>query len=696
MRWVVVGLCSVLAAISGSSCAPEGNGSPTLAPFAPRRAVVDVPVTVPLSAVDPEGDALSFEVTVDGGSASPDRVEILASADGARLQWTPLLSDVGEHVWRVVVTDGLGRSEQPLRISVTAEDGGFGAPVFVQPLGTGATLDLREATCLDVPLRAEDTDSPRVTLGEATGLEGGTTVQEGDRDARWSFCPTKDQVAGPSRVSATFSADDGDNPPTLKPYLILLRRDDGADCPGAAPEIIHVPEDATGSGALTVVAEVRDDQGIKFEPLFYYSTTDPGPDPDLGAMTQVTMVQLAGDDRDGTWGADVPNPVAGAAPGSTADLFYVFLAEDDDDTEGTCDHTTESPVYRMTVDNPEGAGKDLCEPCTSESECGDGPEDLCLALGGSLRCFTGCMADTDCPTDYYCSFGALSGVDGTTGRQCIPDTFTCLPPPPVCMDDAWEDNDTLATAAALGPGQHSGLVSCPQAGGGTGDDEDWYLLTLTASSQLQVTLQGGAASDLDLALYDANGNALDTSSSLSSNESVSTCGPAGSYYARVHAFGAADNPYQLDVVTTADDCGVTPTCTDDTNEDDDDPTSARAVPLPGPYQSTTQAICSLDDDWYEVFLFAGETIYADLTFSQNLPSEDLDLYIYDDQGNNLTGCSETTPAGCDPNNGQSVTSDESAAWSILQTGTFFIVVRGWNGAENLYDICLGLTPTACP
>jgi len=29
-------------------------------------------------------------------------------------------------------------------------------------------------------------------------------------------------------------------------------------------------------------------------------------------------------------------------------------------------------------------------------------------------------------------------------------------------------------------------------------------------------------------------------------------------------------------------------------------------------------------------------------------------------------------------------------------GTFFVVVHGWNGAENLYDICLGLASGACP
>jgi len=687
---------SLLLAVLGTTSACGGdNRAPFLAPIEDRRAVVDVELTVPLRAQDPDADPLRFTLSSPTLQNLPARTRVDGLPDGGTLHWTPLLSDVGEHEITVTVSDGAIDFAQTFSVSVASEDVGFGAPVFVQPLGTGATLDLRKTDCIVVPLAVEDADSPGVTLAQEEPIENAELVQEAERTGSWTFCPSKEQLAAQNRLSATFSADDFENEKTLKPYLIVLRGDDGESCPGEAPVITHTPENVTGAAALTVVAEVSDELGIKFEPLFYYSETDPGPEPDLGQMTQLTMVRLEGDDQAGTWGAEVPNPVAGAPAGSSATLYYVIVAQDDDDPEGACDHTTESPVYEMTVDNPEGTGggKTLCETCATDAECGDGSDDLCVAFDGARRCFAGCENDSECPQDHYCSITQLSGT-AASGRQCIPESFTCETAPPSCTDDSYEDNDTRPTASPLALGTYTGLKSCPAT---VGDDEDWYEVTLTASSQLDVIVAGGTASDLDVGIYDANGALLDVGNSLSSTEVAIACVPAGTYYVRVYAFGAADNSYDLDVSATADSCGMGgPTCTDDGNEDDDGITTARQVSLPGPYTSTTQAICSMDDDWYEVFLFNGETIYAELTFGQSNASEDLDVYIYDSQGNNLTGCTEQTPSGCNPNNGQSVTSDESAAWNILQAGTFFIVVHGWNGAENLYDICLGLSPTACP
>jgi len=686
-------LASLLLVVLGATSACGGdNGAPFLAPIEDRRAVVDVELTVPLRAQDPDGDALTFSLSSPTLQNLPARTRVDSRIDGGLLHWTPLLSDVGDHEVDVTVSDGALEATQHLSISISSAEAGFGAPAFVQPLGTGATLDLRKTDCITVPLAVEDADSPGVTLGLEEEIENGELVQEAERSGRWEFCPSKEQLAAQNRLSVTFSADDFENDKTLKPYLIVLRGDDGETCPGDPPIITHSPENVSGAGALTILAEVSDETGIKYEPLLYYSEADPGPEPDVAQMTQLTMVQLEGDDQTGVWGAEVPNPVAGEPAGSSATLYYVVVAQDDDDPDGTCDHTTESPVYAMTIDNPEGSGGGHCETCTTDADCGDGANDLCVAIDGSLRCFTSCQDDNECPQDYYCSFSQVSGTSGA-GRQCIPDSFTCEVAPPACVDDNLEDNDTRPTALPLLPGTYPGLKSCPAT---VGDDEDWYEITLTESSQLTVDLQGGSASDLDVGIYDAGGGLLDAGSSLSSTETATACVPAGIYYVRVYAFGAADNTYSLNVATVADSCGMGGTCTDDENEDDDGSTQARQVPLPGPYTSTTQAICSMDDDWYEVFLFAGETIYAELVFGQSTTDEDLDVYIYDDLGNNLTGCTEQTPSGCNPNNGQSVSSDESAAWNILETGTFFIVVHGWNGAENLYDICLGLTPTACP
>ena len=84
-----------------------------------------------------------------------------------------------------------------------------------------------------------------------------------------------------------------------------------------------------------------------------------------------------------------------------------------------------------------------------------------------------------------------------------------------------------------------------------------------------------------------------------------------------------------------------------------------------PYTSQNNQICSNDDDWYEVEMFSGETLYATLNFVQTTASEDLDVYVYDVDGmTNLSGCSEQSPLLCDPFNGQSGSSNESLQWPI--------------------------------
>ncbi len=162
----------------------------------------------------------------------------------------------------------------------------------------------------------------------------------------------------------------------------------------------------------------------------------------------------------------------------------------------------------------------------------------------------------------------------------------------MCEDDDREDNDSEAQAAAapiLPAGSHD-LVSCPAAVG-TGDDEDWFEIQVADDTQLDLGLAGGDASDLDLALYDQDGALIDSSLSLSSDEAVSACVPAGSYLARVFAFGPQRNPYSLTVSQDPTTCAAT--CEADENEEDDGPAQARPTEIfPDPFVSSDQSICS--------------------------------------------------------------------------------------------------------
>jgi len=679
----------------------SGNGAPVIGELLDQRAAVNVELGLTLTASDPEGDPLTFTFDSDlPNIQARARIEP-GDAGEAFFLWTPLVSDVGAQPFTFTVSDGEQTDTTTLTIEIATAEGST-APLFVQPLGTGSTLDLNQQACIDVPLVVTDPDSPSVTLGQEEPLIAGATIDQTDAlEGTWSFCPTKEQIAADDRYGLLLSADDGDNPATLKDYLIVLRGDGGQGCPGEPPVVAHDAQDAETVDDIPIIAQVTDELGMKYEPLLYYSTTPPDNPPNVTEMTQLSMTLVDGDDEDGTWSVAIPNPVAGEPAGSSAQLYYVIAATDNDDPMGTCDHTTQVPEtgsFTITVTNPGGSGDTMtCDVCSADAQCASAGA-MCVVFDGDYRCMNGCSADADCPSGTYCSFGNFHSIDGDFGKICVPTSMVCQaqPPPPTgCQDDGFEDNDSLSQAQSAAPlpsGSHN-AVSCP--GDNSNDDEDFYRIEVGSEGTLDVTLSGGSASDLDLVLYDAVGATIDQSQSLTSNESVTTCLASGTYFVRVHAYGPpADNPYTLSWSLTSGSCGQI--CTDDGNEPDDDALGARAVDLNlGTFTSLDQQICSENEDWFSVQMYAGETLHSKLTFLQSTPSEDLDIWLFDDNGVNLTGCDEANPGLCDPFNGQSGTSGEILAWPIAQTGTYYVVVHGWSGSANGYDICIDYD-TPCP
>ncbi len=676
----------------GDDESAQANEAPQFSALSDHTAYVNVEFGLSLQAYDPDGDQLTFSYASDIADIDSRATLEKTASDRAQFTWMPLVSDIGQHAFDFTVSDGQNTTQETITIDVVWQGEGSTAPVFVQPLGTGTTLDLTVQGCIEVPIVVEDPDSGTVNLGqEDPVIEGATLTQADELTGSWNFCPSQAQIAADDRYTVVFSADDSDNPKTEKPYLVVLRTDSKGTCPGDPPVITHTPQDVQSIVDLTVTAQVTDDVGIKYEPLLYYSLNSPGSDPDVAQMTQLTMTLSSGSMSDGTWSATVPNPVASQPAGSSAQVYYVIVAQDNDDGQGACDHLTQAPAtgsYQLTVTNPGGqGGLGLCEPCTADAQCGN-QGDNCVYFDGDHHCFQACSSDTDCPTDYYCSITEFTSIDGAKARQCIPEDYQCNGSSPGCVDDSYEDNDSLQEALAkpeLLSGSYPNLKSCP--GQVSGDDEDWYRIVTTGDTLIDVSIVGGSATDLDLSLYDTNGTLVEKSTTLTSSESISTCQTAGTYYVRVYAWSAAENDYTLTYSPSSQSCSSA--CSDDGNEDDDNASQARFVDLATPpYTSTTDAICAYDDDWFEVPMYAGESIYATLIFEQNASLEDLDLHVYDSNSTKLTGC-------CDVNNGQSADSNEELEWPISTTGTYYVVVRGYQGSENLYDICISYQSGDC-
>jgi hypothetical protein len=667
------------------------NGdAPELIGLSDQVAQVGTELKLDLNGTDPDGDKLSYDFRAAGLDLK-SRAMITISPSGAGVfRWTPIAADVGEHAFDFIVSDGSNDTVVTININVKSALGSATSPVFRQPLGTGTTIDLGKQRCIDLSVVIEDQDTAQVDiLQEEPLIEGARLTQEDGHTATWKWCPNRAQE-GEQRHTLVLAADDGDNPKTIKNYLIVLRGTaDNASCPGEAPVISHTPQNQTTRLDLKPAATITDDKGLKDAPLFYYSLTNPGTTPNLAQMTQVTMVKQSGSNTNGTWAPTIPNPVASAADGTTRTIYYVIVADDNDDLMGNCDHTTVSKVYEMTVTAGGSTTAGVCGACTADSQCGTG--NLCVYMGsmGDSYCLKGCSGG--CPTGYSCSASPIWSVNGASAYQCVPQSGSCLAPTGTCQDDAWEENDTRSQAAlnpAMGVNLYS-LVSCPSTTSSYVADEDWYKIVLGSDSRVDLEIAGDGATDLDMHLYRNDGTVVTKSTSYTSDEAINTCLKSGTYYVRVNGYGSARSEYLMWYERKAETCNTT--CQDDSFEDDDTYSQARITSFPT-HSATNQKICTNDDDWYKVRLYSGEKLTINLSFTQTSINEDLDLHLYKDF-TDLWPCSPSNPSQCSAARGQSATANEQAIYTV-PTGTctsgcdYYVVVRGWDGAANTYGITL--------
>jgi hypothetical protein len=177
---------------------------------------------VNLNASDPDGDELTYKFRAQDLADLEGHAEITQSPSGSGVfKWTPIASDVGEHAIDFAVADAAHTTTVTVRIDVRSAIGAATAPVFRQPLGSGATLDLSQKACVDVDIVIDDPDSSTVRITQVDPVIEGATLNARDgHTATWHWCPTRDQQAEP-RYTLTLAADDGDNPRAVKNYLVV-------------------------------------------------------------------------------------------------------------------------------------------------------------------------------------------------------------------------------------------------------------------------------------------------------------------------------------------------------------------------------------------------------------------------------------------------------------------------------------------
>ena len=215
VRWV---LMVVAIAACDSGAAPELRVEDQIA-------AVGIELVVELEGTDPDGDTLSYGVE---GDIELVGATITRSPRGVGMfRWTPVASDVGEHVFDFTASDGSNTTTASVQVDVRSAIGAV--PIFREPLGAGTVLDLIVSPCVTLAIVIEDQDTPQVTIAQEEPLiEGGMLFQSDGTTGSWEWCPTPAQAAA-ERHTLVLSADDGENPKTIKNYILVVR--DGAAGP---------------------------------------------------------------------------------------------------------------------------------------------------------------------------------------------------------------------------------------------------------------------------------------------------------------------------------------------------------------------------------------------------------------------------------------------------------------------------------
>jgi hypothetical protein len=187
--------------------------------------------------------------------------------------------------------------------------------------------------------------------------------------------------------------------------------------------------------------------------------------------------------------------------------------------------------------------------CTSDQQCG-GTTPSCL----DGRC-VGCTTSFDCddPKKPVCNTNTHVCGAGTSG--CTGDDGS----PPENGDDGPAGARVL-TPDNLGRTSTAGHVCNVPA-----TERDYYSFTVTQPGEdWDIDLEWNTTADLDLAVYDAQGNTMGLSYYEQPEDVVLTYLPAGTYYIAVSEFAPqpqpAATPYTLRTLRAADACSAPSDC----------------------------------------------------------------------------------------------------------------------------------------
>lgn len=235
------------------------------------------------------------------------------------------------------------------------------------------------------------------------------------------------------------------------------------------------------------------------------------------------------------------------------------------------------------------------------------------------------------------------------------------------VGDRFEPNDHPTKATPLdGDESISGLeITDPS-------DEDYFAVEADAGETVRAaTTFSHREGDLDLELRSPSGEVVASSISVTDNERIErTVDENGTYYVVVYGYGDAENEYDISLSTS-------PTASGRFEPNDD---RASATPLgSGATEDGLTISTVFDEDYFAVETEAGETVTVDTTFDHT--DGDIDVALLNASGGQVAIA-------------QSATDDEEIEYTADRTGVYYVVVYGFAGAENDYDLSVETTGAA--
>ncbi|WP_084613232.1 clostripain-related cysteine peptidase [Planktothrix rubescens] len=271
-------------------------------------------------------------------------------------------------------------------------------------------------------------------------------------------------------------------------------------------------------------------------------------------------------------------------------------------------------------------------------------------------------------------------------------------------DDEFEVNDDQAGATDLAKKFVNKTVALPGLQIVAGN-EDWFKFTTNAkggiNDQVSIAFASKKDGDLDLELLDATGKTVSISEGIENSEAISLSGlAAGEYYAKVYGYGTSSNQYTLNVTAPVED-KKPPTAkpaqsSTETYEQNESFAKAEVVPTTTIIRqlgsTPTYGIQGLkitpeadavdltlpkpavDQDWFKFTLPEQGQVGNQVAIAFNNAVGDLDLQLYNAQGNILR---ESAGSG----------NQEVIDLNGLSAGDYLVKVFGYKDATNpVYDL----------